>query len=636
MKTILESDNLFPTIGFMNTPDPAEVIFAGVNGEPKVIYGQMRWDLKFLGTANKSDCVIIFNKQTLIETPSLIEEVKFVTYTLMMQHLTHSSPKPTSYYYWHSIVNDVAHYAQKNKLSLVDCLTNVEFFEDYYNTTKRRTKNQILPILKSLFSLGPEALGWGALHPDWLMLNQEKKQRKQHQTLVIPQRIYLGAINFLKDYLADFEANSGAIEGLVKMLCSNPSYGRSQSGKASISLIAHSNFTQVLTQHRLNEFASRHCWRNVLDVGFYLSSVQFACKTLIHIFSGMRDDEAYSLKPNCLKEETVDGQTGLWLHGITTKVHGYRKPTAWVTSEDVRPAINAACKIGNWIAQYANPKGTLPLFPNVSHFTFGMGHKRSNQSYDLANLTHHRFNKLFDSMDSVITTEDMKEIKFIEYNRNWDIETRYIASKRWHFTSHQFRRSLAYYAIDSSLVSFPSLKTQLQHIRMRMTVHYTKGGNQSLKHIGDLKKHMCEELSLVRSTVEALSYIKDVRLSDQRLTGGHGNFVEIRVKPLGEAAILDSREETVKHVIQGILSYKVRATGGCMSNSVCHKHLINPLTACHGCRDGVVNPRLLLIAVKTYTDFMETLEPNSPEHHTCSVELEGAKKILDNYPTLRN
>jgi hypothetical protein len=615
----------------MQIPDDSKVIFEGVNGEPKIIYGDMRWDLKFLATAHKSDCVIIYNKKTLSGTPSLVEEVKFVTYALIEHHLTHSTPSPTSYYCWHSSLNDLAHYAQKNKVTLTVCLTKPETFEDYYNTSKRRGKHITLSILKTLFSLGPEVLGWGALDPAWLNLDREEKKQKQNQTLVIPQRIYLGAICFLKDYVSNFDINSDAIEALIKLLNSNTNYGRMQQAKSSSTPNTHPDFNQALVLHGLYDFATRYCWRNVLDVANYLSSVQFACKTLIHIFSGMRDDEAYSLLTDCLRHETVDGEIGFWLHGKTTKMSGYRKPAAWVTSEDVQPAVNAAIKIANWIAKYEKPKGTCPLFPNVNHFKFCISNSRSSNFYGLANLTHHRFNNVFDLMDSEITKEDIKEIKFIEYTRNWGIETKYVVSKRWHFTTHQFRRSLAYYAIDSSLVSFPSLKSQLQHIRMRMTVHYTKGGNQSRKHIGEFKEHMCEEFSHVRLTVAALSYIKDVPLSDERLTGGHGNFVEIRIKPLGKAAILNSREETVRHVVQGIMSYKARATGGCMSNSPCHKHLINPLTACHGCRDGVVNPRLLLIAVNTYTNFMETLPSDSPEHKTCSLELEGAQKILNNY-----
>jgi hypothetical protein len=339
----------------------------------------------------------------------------------------------------------------------------------------------------------------------------------------------------------------------------------------------------------------------------------------------MRDDEAYSLLPGCLREEWVDGELGYWLHGITTKGYGRKQPAAWVTSVDIRQAINACEGICNWIKKACGIKRTIPLFSNISHFTFALAHKRTKPNEadnKLANLTHVTFNRIFNSPEFIITKEDSVEVQFIEYTRNWDIENVYVTGAQWNFTTHQFRRSLAYYGIESGLIRYSSLHEQLQHIRMRMTTHYSKGGKAANSLIGHSQFHFKHELKRVSSIVQALDYVKTILLSDEKIYGGHGKHVERNIKPLGRDQILQNRQKTVEHVQAGLIAYTSRATGGCMSANACHRHLIHPFSACTGCADAVLIPSRIRLAIATFKNFITSLHPNSPEHISATHELE--------------
>jgi len=596
-------------------------------------YGDWFWDFRKHVAANKVEGVIYFNKEPYISNPGYYQDVKHVLWLLIEQNLTDRNTHIVSTYLgWASTLTHLAIYCLDQSITIATCLANESIFLDFinYHCPKSRI-NSAISIAKKLFLVRAEILGCEVFDARHSELRGFTATHHQEQTLVIPSRVLFHCINTSQKIISDFLEKSENIKRLSFQLHHEALEYSGKTDSLTEAKISTRRFQQILKKHNLSAIAATYDWNNPTSFGLYLSKIQFSCKTLVHIYSGMRDDEVYSLVPGCFRNETIDGSTGYWLHGVTTKGYGRRVPAAWVTAIDLENAITASEEICCWIKQACNIEQTIPLFSNISYFSFTMSHNRTKpdeNGYKLANLTHIKFNTIYQNEEFNITEADYQEVRFIEYARNWDNEEIFVPGNYWHFTSHQFRRSLAYYGIESGLIRYSSLHDQLQHIRMRMSVHYSKGGSYADSLIGSSKSHFKHELIRVTSIVRALDYVQTVLLSEEKLIGGYGNHVERNIKPLGKEQILNSREKTIEQVKAGLLSFKPRPTGGCMKATSCHQHLVHPLSACTGCPQGALIPSRILLAILEFKKFISTLHPGSPEHVSAMTEIELTTKQL--------
>lgn len=596
------------------------------NGKIISAYGDDTWDFRTFLHANKAEGIIYFNKEPYLSNPGLLKDVKHLLWTLINRQLDikkiHSI---TSYTRWSSVLHCISEYCVKEEVSIATFLTHdgicLNFLQKFCPQPRKKTAES---IIKNLFSIPTNQLGCIMFDAYNIKFGKETSDTQEEQTLVIPSRLLCLCIRTTKKIITDFTTHASKIKRLTLKLhkeCKKYSGIDHYLTSAKISPI---RFNRLIEEYGLRALSVNYGWNNAVSFGRYLSEVQFASKTLIHIYSGMRDDEAYSLLPGCLCEETVDGHLGYWLHGITTKGYRRRQPAAWVTSIDVRPAIEACETLCKWIKLACNIDGALPLFSNISYFAFSISHNRTQfdiKGQKLANLTHITFNRLFKTPAFVILENDYTEIKYIEYARNWELEDTYIEGMHWNFTTHQFRRSLAYYGIESGLIRFSSLHEQLQHIRMRMTTHYSKGGTAAMSLIGNSSAHFQYEYKKITTIVRALDYVKTILLSEERLIGGHGKHIENNIKPLGKEQILMNRQKTVEQMQAGLIAYTPRATGGCVNPSPCHRHLLQPLTACIGCAHAALSPARIRLAISTFNGFLLTLLKNSPEYISAKSEL---------------
>jgi len=278
---------------------------------------------------------------------------------------------------------------------------------------------------------------------------------------------------------------------------------------------------------------------------------------MIHAFSGMRDGECYSLQYNCLQTRKFKGRRTLRLIGYTTKLVDSKKETYWITSPEIELAIKAAQYICQLVACHTgHPAEDTHLFPCLSHLNFSIGNCRvSNSEIIVANLKNAVFNYIFEKdFRFIIIPEDLELLSRIDFIRNWSSDSRFNAGNVWPLASHQFRRSLAVYALSSKLVSLTSLKRQLQHISLAMTLYYLKGNLVELSLFGDSPDHFANEVKNSYAIVAGLDYLEDV-LSEEKLYGVHGQFIEERIRSLGTKRILDSRYETIRRAKNGELHY---------------------------------------------------------------------------------
>ena len=249
--------------------------------------------------------------------------------------------------------------------------------------------------------------------------------------------------------------------------------------------------------------------------------------------------------------------------------------------------------------------------------------------------------RLHDILWNSIQEADLRELESIDPHRAWREEEAFKVGKRWKFTTHQLRRSLALYAQRSGLVSLPSLRRQLQHITEAMSRYYARGSSYAEDFIGDDKEHFGRDwqetqpesagLSGTQRDSAGLSFILNVLLTDDKLFGAHVHWVKHRLKS-PEGIILIDRETTKARFNKGEMAYRETLIGGCASTTSCDKPAINYLNVdCirDNCSKLVGNVPRLERVIWAQQRMVSTLDPESIEYRTERADLDVLTAALD-------
>lgn len=219
---------------------------------------------------------------------------------------------------------------------------------------------------------------------------------------------------------------------------------------------------------------------------------------------------------------------------------------------------------------------------------------------------------------------DLQELEVIDPHRAWRSEKVFQIGKPWPLGTHQFRRSLAIYAQRSGIVSLPALRRQLQHITKEMSLYYAKGSlfarNYIEDHPEDSKLHMAMEWRDAKPLSEALSYLRDVLLSEDDLFGGAGVFEQQKK----ERGMLMSRDTTIRKFKRGEMAYKETPLGGCIKVGECDQVGLKVLhTECIlGCKNLIGNLPKLDRLIARPRKFVSTLNPATVEYRMEQSDLD--------------
>lgn len=137
------------------------------------------------------------------------------------------------------------------------------------------------------------------------------------------------------------------------------------------------------------------------------------------------------------------------------------------------------------------------------------------------NLRLKRFCKQF----GFLVTEDDYQECLASNPRSLDrIKTLVIPGKPWPMSTHQFRRTLAFYCVKNRLGTLVALKQQFKHLYLSMTEWYTNGGK--LASLRDLKvdTKIQQTLEEINAETTANKIFKQWH-SDETLSGTHGKAI---------------------------------------------------------------------------------------------------------------
>jgi len=334
----------------------------------------------------------------------------------------------------------------------------------------------------------------------------------------------------------------------------------------------------------------------------------------------MRDQETSRCMFDCvdkvsLNEPVIDDSGAildeskmLSIVSTTTKFEGYKREDSWLAPIPALKAIKVAKAFDEGLAVlYGVEVSTMHLFSSPA-IVRNRSKKLSATSFANTILT--KEDSILYSPQFRIRKEDLYLLSETDPGRDFASEKKFSEGEIWPFSSHQCRRSLAFYAAANG-VSEVAIQSQFKHAARQMSRYYRKGFENLLTLFGHKedvdgsyalgKNHIAFEFQMAVPTGAVALLFEDVFSSDATLMGGAGSYMEKLRSHVasGQLAILDAKEETIKLAHKGETAYRPTLLGGCTKVGPCDDFLLGDATACLSCDGAVIRSDKLdrLIAV---------------------------------------
>lgn len=508
--------------------------------------------------------------------------------------------------------------ALRRKLTLLDLLGDPVHFAVFLKSLTSTELINVRAVVNLLSRMDPLETGISIIAgSELLKMNKLLIDRgRDRQFPVIPARILHNMLTSWHQQIEDVSKKLPNIVSFLEQVLKEEGYGLSHHMQQSKYLRKTylPTFREAAISHELWDWFCLLGISNLNKFATEILYIQAVCKSLIQVYSGMRNDEALNLEVDCLSIETLaDVGRVRRIIGKTTKLSGSAKKAQWITSKEVDLYIKVAKVIATTIIQEVPVSGANLLFISVGYLPFSSGSPNHNRIIS----SHLGYTPTADPLKRIkelvtITEKDVLELEKIDPFYAWRSDPDFSVGKIWRLTSHQFRRTLAVYAAQSGLVSIPSLRRQLQHITEEMTLYYTNGSARADAIFGVQTDHVSKVYQRSSSEAEAISYIYEVLCSEQNLLGAHGAWVTKR-KPPEKIISLEKREEIVKRFRRGEIAYKETVLGACTSVEACNKRALRVISACVSCSKAVIKPDKLATVITAQQRLVNQLDKESLE-----------------------
>jgi len=622
-------------------------------GQPTAVYGQDKWDFNPIRLSVKRVNILDFGR-TLpdgdVRFESLKDEAKYLMFCLIyyVDRGRLGSLSAATLYNFFPVVMEMARYCLRQEenelvgvLTLRQVLTTPVYLASFMGQSQLSSarKKILRSLVLNLICVGEDRLGYRVQGSDIDFGRFDNNQ--QHP--VIPTGIYLGAINSLGDTMDHVVHHLDNLERFVSCLADRQ-YGKAantKKGKEKLKRECKSSFAEAVTAHNLDAlFVGDFACSMRIQLAMVLARIQYAAKATIHCYTGMRDQEVMRLPYDCLSQAEVspglvdddgvvrDQAVLIDLISTTTKFTGYKADASWLAASEVIKAVKVAQAICRALCVIHGVEvQNVPLFLNSSVIKF----KEAEVSG--ANLSNeYRLPSFLNA--TVITQQDLFELESTDPGRSFTVEQGFAVGLPWPLTSHQFRRSLAFYGSSSGFVSMPSLKKQFKHLTLQMSRYYANNFEKLKTIFGyyDPEKgeyvlpsnHMAFDFQTGMPISVAYDLLAEVLGSDARLYGGIGSYVEKQRSRLdkGQVLIEDVREETLKRVEQGHISFRKTFLGGCMKTGPCDAFMLGNYITCLSCPGGLIKPDRLEQAIGEAEEDLAFYPSASGEYQVVKHDLD--------------
>lgn len=367
--------------------------------------------------------------------------------------------------------------------------------------------------------------------------SQKISNKELQQTLVIPERlchaIYGKAIDLIEtatpfaQLIADTEKalQANYLEG-KRIVDEKVQQGRSYTFMNLDGSIDHQKYASSILDKQLQDpksiiapLASKLpeiSLNSASEFQRYLGQLIAASYIVCGAFSGMRDSELDMLTPNSYYKDSLSGRAFHMLQSHTFKL-GEKRET-WITAEVSKTAID----LMTVLTKRCRDEATYP----DKKYTKSLWLSQKNRSHPPKVITNFRLRliRFCNQFGFVVTEEDFQECLRSNPRSTESVRKNVIIGKPWRLTSHQFRRTLAFYCVKNRLGTLVALKQQFKHLHLAMADWYTNGGK--LASLLGLKADPSITRALDEINAQTLTNkIYKQWHSDETLSGSHGKAI---------------------------------------------------------------------------------------------------------------
>lgn len=647
-----------PDVALQNgaiAPSPDFVLCRDSDGNTTAVYKEQVWDFNpYRLSAKKLNKIYFYTVfgSDGVEQQLLIEEAKYILYCLIYfvggGRLGKLSASTVANYWF--VIRTALIFCDRQKqkpavgkLTLRQLLTTPVYLAAFLSENKNShmTMRLVSSLLRALILVGEDRLGYRVVSAGDLKFNRGV----YYQHPVIPTRIYLGLINSLSDLLDQMHGGVERFESFITNF-DDCYYGLQQSNQSALGIGGKAHFrpdmADALKQHGLDKvFIGEFSCERKRYFSSALLRMQYVLKLVIHLYTGMRDQEVLRMPYNCLTnevyiKETVDDNgvvrdrvKAVSILSTTTKFTAYKKSESWFAPGEVVNAVKVAQAICRGLANLykINTDENCPLFLNPAI----LKNKQSEVGIGSLAASNVKFAAI---KDLLIEPSDLQELSQTDTKRDFYSEAKFAIGQPWPLTSHQFRRSLAFYASNSGFVSLPSVKSQYKHMTIEMARYYSNGFENLRTIFGyyDLEKkefvlppsHVALEFQMGMPMAVANQLLSDVLFRDAPLFGGTGSYMEKQKARLDKAEVCIEavRAETVARVKNGDISYRATLLGGCTKIGRCDAFLLGNYTECLSCEEAIIKPEMVNAAIEAASAELVNYAESSGEYQITKGDLE--------------
>lgn len=637
-------------------PDPEFVLCRDLDGKPTAVYGEDVWDFNAYRLSGRRIRKLSFSTVAVgsQNREALVNEIKhilfLIIYTVESGRLGKLSA--TSLLHYFDELRAMADFCVRQgakplvgELKIKQLLTNEAYLSGLIleRGSSAQFKAKLPALLRYLANAGPERLGYKVIQRRTLA----DPNARYEQHLVIPTRLYIEIINSLGDRLDLIRDKADAIGEFISCF-TDPFYGRANLKQKQMG-VGGKKYHRPVFRAAVELYGLEH----VLVGDFYCSSrknlpvaiasVQLVLKNIIHLYTGMRDQEVARLMYDCIIEERteavvnedgveIDPERIIQIISSTTKYEGYRREESWLATKEVLDAVSVARSICRGIAKHHNVRPeNCPLFLSPSIFTSASAELGVRDYYSHINTSWR------DSL--VITSLDLSELSATDPTRDFNSDSKFAIGEKWPLKSHQFRRSLAFYASNSGFVSLPTLRVQFKHLTIQMTRYYANHYDRlktifgyydpGAKSFSMPPSHVSLEFQMGIPISVSNQLIDDLLSGVEPVYGGTGSYIEKQKARIasGEIAIGEVRHETIERLRRGELAYRQTLLGGCSKVGRCDFFLLGDFTACLSCEAAVLKFDKIEAAIEMTSREIEKYDPTSGEYQVATAEMDRLLKF---------
>lgn len=656
-------------------PKPSDnfVLCRGADTEPTAVYGWDEWDFNPYRLSARKINKIIFVLRVECEDEQyigeLISQLKFILYNLIYHNGTGKLGKlsATVIVQYYHVLRKVAEYCVFTSrtslltgMNLYDILSNPVYLNSFlgrYKATQNEHKT-LSAIVNCLSEITEERLLFKSCTKK--DLNLVRKEDNQHP--VIPSRIYCELLLLIDPLIDRYYPHRENIKKLIKKM-DDRCYGAATSsqleklGKKNITLgieVYRPTMKQALKDHGLLElYKEDNVTVSRAVFVTWLRRIQYIAKLALHLYTGMRDQECARIMYHCLEEhqvsepvvdsgKVVDRARMIPLISTTSKFTGYRKKVTWLAPDNVLDTVKLLQNIAEAIASLHNIEledTYLFIKPSIIRSeksdSLPQTYKNSGERGEFTKLAGDQF---------IITEDDLDELKTITPNRDFDVDDRFMVGKVWPITSHQFRRSLAFYACNSGFVSLDTVSTQFKQTSRMMAKYYGKGAEHLLpifcskRQDSDAGRHVVYDFKISSPIAVVEQLYKDIFAGSDSFFGSTGSqFEKLKGQvERGGISISESKKQTLKLAEEGRIAWRETPVGGCTGTGMCKSYLMGEITDCLTESCTVISTDKVVVQIENLKVLLNRYEPDSHEYEMAEFDLKKLEKYKCNRIDTKN